>query len=69
LERRPFLVSSAPVEMSGGKLAMWVIGGGILTSLVATLIIAGLDGVPGEWGGVAVALVFAAIAFALGNYE
>jgi hypothetical protein len=57
------------MEMSGGKLAMWVIGGGILTALVSVLIVVGLDGVPGEWVGVAVALVFAAIAFLLGNYE
>lgn len=48
---------------------MWVIAGGILASLVTTLIVAGLEGVPGEWIGVAVALLFAGIAFALGNYE
>jgi hypothetical protein len=57
------------MEMRGGKLAMWVIGGGVLTSLVTVLAVAGLSGVPGEWIGVAVALVFAAIAFLLGNYE
>jgi len=56
--------------MSGGKTAMWVIGTGILASLITTVIITGgIDGVPGHWIGVAVALIFAAIAFALGNYE
>jgi hypothetical protein len=57
------------MEMSGGKLSMWVICGGILLSLATVLVVAGLDGVPGHWLGVAVALVFAAIAFLLGNYE
>jgi hypothetical protein len=68
---RPFgIVSAAVKEMSGGKTAMWVIGTGILASLITTVIVTGgIDGVPGHWIGVAVALVFAAIAFALGNYE
>jgi hypothetical protein len=57
------------MEMSGGKLAMWVIGGAVLASLITVLAVAGLSGVPGEWIGVAVALVFAAIAFRLGYYE
>jgi len=68
---RPFgIVRAAVKEMSGGKAAMWVIGTGVLASLITTVIITGgIDGVPGHWIGVAMALIFAAIAFALGNYE
>ncbi len=48
---------------------MWVIGSGILIGLLAGLVARGLDAFPwGIWG-VIVALVLAAIAFALGEYE
>ncbi|MDX6496011.1 MAG: hypothetical protein QOE17_1997 [Gaiellales bacterium] len=48
---------------------MWTISGGITTATVAVLAGPGLSGVPGEWFGLAVACVFAAISFALGFYE
>jgi uncharacterized protein (DUF697 family) len=57
------------VEISGGKLAMWVIGGGILLGLTAGLIARGVDKFPFHWGGIIGALVLAGVAFALGEYE
>jgi hypothetical protein len=48
---------------------MWVISGGIVLATIAVLAGPGLSGVPGEWLGVAVAAVFAAVSFALGFYE
>ena len=48
---------------------MWVISGGITVATIAVLAGPGLSGVPGEWFGLAVACLFAAISFTLGFYE
>jgi hypothetical protein len=48
---------------------MWVISGGITIAIVAVLAGPGISGLPGEWFGLAVACLFAGIAFALGFYE
>ena len=48
---------------------MWTIAAGIVLAVLAVLVIAGLDGMPGEWAGIAIAAVLAGVAFALGFYE
>jgi hypothetical protein len=56
-------------EISGGKLAMWVIGGSIVLASIVTLVLLGIDGYPWGWTGLIVAAILAIVAFVLGEWE
>jgi hypothetical protein len=56
-------------EISGGKLAMWVIGGSIVLASIVALALLGIGGYPWGWTGLIVAAILAAVAFALGEWE
>jgi len=63
-------IVTAVTEFSGGKLAMWIIGFGILIGAGSALLFAGgVDEFPWHWIGVIGALVLAGVAFAMGEYE
>lgn len=56
-------------EISGGKLAMWVIGGSIVLASIITVAHLGIDGYPWGWTGLIVAAIMSVFAFALGEWE
>jgi hypothetical protein len=48
---------------------MWIIAGGIALAGVIVFAVNGLDGIPGEWRGVAVGALLCVTAFGLGYAE
>ena len=56
-------------RMSAGRAAMWIIAGGIALAGVIVFAVNGLDGIPGEWVGVAVGALLCTTAFGLGYVE
>jgi hypothetical protein len=48
---------------------MWIIASGIALAMAVVLAVNGLDGIPGEWIGVAVGALLCATAFGLGYAE
>ena len=47
---------------------MWIISFGIVTGMVAALIVNGPEGMPFDWRGIAGGAVLAGVAFSLGYY-
>jgi hypothetical protein len=56
-------------RMSAGRAAMWIIASGIALAGAVVFAVNGLDGIPGEWVGVAVGTLLCATAFGLGYAE
>jgi hypothetical protein len=56
-------------RMSAGRAAMWIIASGIALAGAVVLAVNGLDGIPGEWWGVAVGALLCGTAFGLGYAE
>lgn len=56
-------------RMSAGRAAMWIIASGIALAVAVVLAVNGLDGIPGEWVGIAVGALLCATAFGLGYVE
>jgi hypothetical protein len=56
-------------RMSAGRAAMWIIASGIALAGVVVFAVNGLDGIPGEWWGVAVGALLCGTAFGLGYAE
>ena len=56
-------------RMSAGRAAMWIIASGIALAGAVVFAVSGLDGIPGEWVGVAVGALLCATAFGLGYAE
>ena len=67
--RRPWYRHRPMGEISGGKLAMWVIGGSIVLASIIAVAHLGIDGYPWGWTGLIVAAIMAVIAFTLGEWE
>jgi len=67
--RRPWYRHPPMGEISGGKLAMWVIGGSIVLASIITVAHLGIDGYPWGWTGLIVAAIMSVVAFALGEWE